>query len=271
MAGCSRSFPILSRLQNRIFAQPIFPHRFFMCLLVLWSSVFFSSLSSAALQLPGSLTSDDRKEALRIVGFGTATKSLTDPYPLGGYHGLEVGLSLETIPTQDLGRLGNRLVHPQSDVTIPKITIGKGLYSGLDFFLHFMPYNQRNEMSQYGGSLRWGFYEGSSLPISANLVAHINTGNFNNQVTTRTFGLNVTAGLNVNQLALYVGFGALQAIGGFVGGAAGVTNTGRYEVESASAFHTLIGTSLRFQKFFAVVELDRYTQSVLSAKLGFRF
>lgn len=239
--------------------------------LTLLCVLFIGCVSQAALQLPGGLTGNDRKEALRIIGFGTATKSLTDPYPLGGYHGFEVGISLETIPTQDLGRLGSRLSAPQADVTIPKISIGKGLYSDLDFFLHFIPYNQRSEMSQYGGALRWGFYEGSSLPLSANLIAHINTGNINNQVTTRTFGVDVTAGLNVNQVALYVGFGVLQSVGGFVGGASGVTDTGRHEVESVNTYHSMIGTAVRFQKFFAVIELDRYTQSVLSAKLGFRF
>lgn len=225
----------------------------------------------AALQLPTGLNSADRQQALRLIGLGLATKSLTDPYPLGGYSGFEVGVSLETLPTEDLSRLGNRLTASQSDVTVPKISIGKGLYTGLDFFLHFIPYNQRTELSQYGAALRWGFYEAPSLPISVSVLGHMNTGNINNQVTTRTFGVDLIAGINVNEVSLYTGVGALQSVGGFVGGSNGVTSSGAYETESVNGLHTMVGAAIRISPFFAAVQLDRYSQSILSAKLGVRF
>lgn len=116
----------------------------------------------AALLIPQNMNSGDRQEALRIIGLGTAAKTLSDPYSLGGYSGLEFGLSVETVPTEELARLGNRLASSQADISIPKFTIGKGLYSNLDFFIHFIPYNQRTELSQYGGIIRWGFYEAAA-------------------------------------------------------------------------------------------------------------
>lgn len=240
-------------------------------LIVTCLALGFPSDAYGSLLLPQNLSSPDRKEALRLIGFGTAAKTLSDPYALGGYDGLEFGLSLETIPTEDLARLGNRLVAPQSDVTVPKFSVGKGLYSNLDFFVHFIPYNQRNELSQFGGILRWSFFEAPSLPLSTSLVAHINTGNISNQIATQTYGINLMGGINVNEVALYAGIGAVQSVGSFVGGIAGVTDTQRLETERVSTLHTLAGGTIRVGSVFIAIQLDRYTQSVLSGKVGLRF
>lgn len=239
--------------------------------LVSYGLVFAASSAHAALMLPQNMSTADRQEALRIIGFGTAAKTLTDPYSLGGYNGLEFGLSVETIPTEDLARLGNRLAAPQSDITIPKFTIGKGLFSNLDFFIHFIPYNQRTELSQYGGVVRWNFFEAASLPLSASFLTHINSGNINNQITTRSYGFDLVGGINVNEVALYAGLGLLQATGTFVGGTSGVTDSQRLETEGVSTLHTVVGGTVRIQKFFVAVQLDHYSQSVISGKVGFRF
>lgn len=239
---------------------------------ILFSTFLISpTLAEGALKLPSALNSADRQEALKIVGFGTAGKILSDPYALGGYSGLEFGVSLESVPTEDLARLGNRLGAPQSDATIPKFSIGKGLYSGLDFFIHFIPYNQENKLSQYGGLLRWSFFEASSLPISTSLVVHMNTGDISNQLVTRTYGLDLMGGINVNEVALYAGIGVVQAFGAFVGGGAGVTDSSRLENETVSTLHTVAGGTFRWNSIFVAVQLDRYTQSVLSGKVGLRF
>lgn len=234
-------------------------------------SAITAARAEAALQIPQNMNSGDRQEALRIIGLGTAAKTLSDPYSLGGYNGLEFGLSIETIPTEDLARLGNRLVSPQADISIPKFTIGKGLYSNLDFFIHFIPYNQRTELSQYGGIIRWGFFEAQSLPLSASLLAHMNTGNINNQILTRSFGVDLIGGINVNEVALYAGAGLTHATGTFVGGASGITDSSRQETEGVSALHTVVGASIRVKQIFIAAQMDRYSQSVLSGKIGFRF
>ncbi len=230
-----------------------------------------SMLAQASVQIPQNMNSGDRQEALRILGLGTGAKTLSDPYSLGGYNGLEFGISVESIPTEDLARLGNRLATPQAEVTIPKFTIGKGLYSNLDFFIHFIPYNQRTELSQFGGILRWSFFEASSIPISTSLIAHFNTSNISNALTTRTYGADLVGGINVNEVALYAGAGVAQSTGTFVGGGSGITDTTRQEIEGVSTFHTVVGGSVRFRKVFVAVQLDRYTQSVLSGKIGLRF
>lgn len=227
--------------------------------------------ASAGLLIPKQLTQSDRQEALRIIGFGTSAKALSDPYPLGGYLGLELGVSLETVPTEDLGRLGSRLAAPQADFTIPKFTIGKGLYNDLDMHIHFMPYSQRNELSQYGGLLRWSFYEAPALPVSASVLAHFNSANINNQVVLRTYGFDLVSGITVNEVSLYIGGGILQSVGSFMGGSGGVTDTQRLETESVSSYRTLAGAQIRFDPVFIALQVDRTNQSVMSAKLGMRF
>lgn len=233
--------------------------------------LIYGKSAAAALLIPNQLTQADRQEALRIIGFGTSAKALSDPYPLGGYLGLELGLSLETVPTEDLGRLGSRLAAPQSDVTIPKFTIGKGLYNDLDMYIHFMPYNQRNELSQYGGLLRWAFYEAPALPVSASIVGHFNSANINNQLTLRTYGFDLMSGITVNEVSLYIGGGILQSFGSFMGGTSGVTDTQRLETEAVSSYRTLAGAQIRLNPVFIALQVDRSNQSVMSAKLGVRF
>ena len=59
----------------------------------------------AGLSFPSSLTSHDRGQVLAILGYGSAVKILDNPYPLGGYSGLEIGLSTEFINTSQIAKL----------------------------------------------------------------------------------------------------------------------------------------------------------------------
>ncbi|MEK7355008.1 MAG: hypothetical protein AAB250_01065, partial [Bdellovibrionota bacterium] len=152
--------------------------------LVLCCLFFLSHAASAAILIPANLSASDRVEALKIIGMGTSAKLLSDPYPLGGYDGLEMGLSIESLPTDDLGRLGNRLTAPQQDVAYPKLTIGKGVYNNIDIFIQFTPYTRQDELSQFGGIMRWGFYQAQFQPLSASILLHMNNGNVGNVLTT---------------------------------------------------------------------------------------
>jgi hypothetical protein len=239
--------------------------------------VCFSQVAFAAIHLPLNLNKGDREEALRIVGFGTSSKLLSDPYPLGGYQGFEVGVSVETVPTEDLGRLGSRLTTPQQDVSFPKLTIGKGLYNDLDFFVQFTPYNHQDELTQYGAIVRWSFYQAKSLPISASVLAHANTGNINNLMTTKSYGFDVITGINVKNVALFAGIGPIEASGTFVGGKdansvpSGITASNLIENEFVSGLHTVVGVNVHISQVFFAAQLDRYSVQVFSGKLGVRF
>jgi hypothetical protein len=99
----------------------------------------------------------------------------------------------------------------------------------------------------------------------------MNFGNINNQMTTRAYGVDLVGGINVNEVALYAGVGGVQAGGTFVGGSTGVTDTQRLETETVTALHTVVGGTFRIRGFFVAAQLDRYSQSVISGKIGYRF
>ena len=86
--------------------------------------------------LPKNLDTKAQIRALEILGYGSAAKILDNPYPLGGNLGIELGLTTDFIPLDDLANLGNK-THDASEFNYFTLTLGKGLYNNLDFFLYF--------------------------------------------------------------------------------------------------------------------------------------
>jgi hypothetical protein len=68
--------------------------------LMLTFLIFISPLELfARVQIPENLTKEDRIKVLGILGAGTSSKILTDPYPLGGFAGFEAGIQMDSIPS----------------------------------------------------------------------------------------------------------------------------------------------------------------------------
>lgn len=234
-------------------------------------TICLATIANAGVEIPTGMDNDDREAAVRILGFGTSSKILSDPYPLGGYHGLEIGLTIENLPAEDLGQLGNTVANPQKDVTYPKISIGKGLFEHVDAFVNFIPYTQKLDQTQYGGIIRWGLYQAKYLPITISGSLNFNNANLNNQISTRTVGVDIVGGINADLAALYVGVGPIQSRGRFIGGASGVTDTGATEVATVNGIHTMLGANVRFATMFVAMQIDKYENTTYSGKLGVRF
>jgi hypothetical protein len=230
--------------------------------------------ADAGILIPDSLSNRDQVEVVRILGLGTSTRTLNDPWPLGGYRGFEVGLSLETLPAEDLSRLGAGLASPQADASYPKISIGKGLFYDLDVFLQFIPYSPRNELSQFGGLIRRRVWTGRQLPLVATVSFHGNQSNIRNQLTMRSLGADLTLGLTVNNVSLYTQFGLASARGHFVGGPFGLTESSASELQSVDGTHVGLGLVVHSWvptwPIFAAFQIDRYHINVLSARVGLR-
>jgi len=224
----------------------------------------------ASLEIPNSMTTGDRKKVVEILGFSSAAKILGNPYPLGGYSGIEVGYTTEVISTGEMSRLGSK-PSTQSETTFSTLTLGKGLYHNVDIFLQFTPFSQTEAITGFGGQLRWGFYQAEYLPAHLSLVISGNNTNFQNKINTTTQGTDLVAGFSVQDLTLYTGVGLVRSIGTFVGGAGGVTSDANTATEDLSTSHYLAGINVKFSKMFLAMQLDRYTQSTYSAKLGTRF
>lgn len=235
--------------------------------------ILFALRAAAGLQLPTNMSRSDRESALRILGVNTSPKVLSDPFPLGGYAGFEIGVSLENLPTQQIGRLGDGVPAAQQDATITKVSLGKGLYEDVDFFFSFTPYQtQKAEFTEYGGILRWCLYQGAQLPFSIALNGQMSGVNVQDKLVAQTFGLDLVSGLDVSDVGLFAGFGPVRAQGSFLGGESGVTDGDKSsQTAEVTGFHELIGASVRFRGAFIAVQVDRYSDTVLSGKFGLRF
>lgn len=232
--------------------------------------LFIPSFTFASLQIPRGLSSSDRRIALDILGSGTAVKTLGDPYPLGGYSGFEIGLSLEQLQTGDIAKLGNTAVGQES-LRYWMFTVGKGLFYNVDFFLQFAPIGQNEQFSAFGGALRWGFHELQNYPVNFSLQIAGNSSSFQNLINTSTQTLSLVVGYNLVDWSIYGSAGFVRASGLFIGGSDGITDTNETHTESTTANHYSVGVSYRFRKLFAAAEFDYTGTNVFSAKIGLRY
>ena len=230
----------------------------------------FLGWAHAGIDFPESMGKTDRREATRILAFGTSNKLLTDPYPLGGFTGLEVSISYESVPIEDISRLGAE-TEDQSTLVYPKITIGKGLYNNLDAFVHLVPPNDSANISQYGGLLKWGFYQATFLPASFSLSVFGNDTNIKNLFFSSSGGFNLTTGITLSNISVYFGGGNIYTSARFAGGASNITSSGNQEDENIDSFYHFFGGTLQIEPVFVAVEMTQYSQSVISGKLGVRF
>jgi hypothetical protein len=258
---------MLSTLNLRIF-----------CFLLIASAIHFFSTPSWAFSIPTNLKNKDLSTLSNTLGFSTSNKFLTNPYPLGGFSGLEIGLGAEFIDVVDLANLGNG-TPDQSTLEIDRLSIGKGLFGNIDVFLNFVPLSNSSEVSSYGSSLKWTFYEAQFLPLTLSVIAHYDSINFHDQFMSENYGADLLAGVNVEHLAFYFGGGTLTGRHAFsksildltdLANSTGITDN-RSLINVEHQTHALIGVHTEISSCFVAAEIDRYQGEVYSAKVGFRF
>lgn len=220
--------------------------------------------------LPRNLSIADQGRALEILGFGSASKILNNPYPLGGYIGLELGLTTEFIPLEDVADLGDGTTD-RGEFNYYMLTLGKGLYYNIDTFLYFTPSIQDEDFTNFGAQIRWGFYEFSFFPLTLSAIFYGGGANFSNLINISTFGADVVASVNMDNVAVYAGGGSIRAVGKFIGGAGGITADQETREQTRSDVHTVFGINISLAKIFMAMEIDRYTDTVYSGKVGLRF
>ncbi len=244
------------------------------CRCAILSALVFILLSmqsaQAATVLPKNLNAADQQRALQILGYGSAPKVLDNPYPLGGYSGVEIGLSSEFIPIEDLSNLGSQS-SDGGELNYYTLSFGKGLYYNIDTHVYFTPMMQDEDVLAYGAQVRWGFYEASFFPLTLTALVYGGGANFSNLINFNTLGLDVIASVNINKVALYAGMGRVRVMGTFIGGAGGVTDNTETVKRDEAEDHSVFGVSVDFKKMFLALQVDRYTDSNYSGKIGFRF
>jgi hypothetical protein len=230
--------------------------------------LLFSSLM--ALEIPQGMGPDDQKRALEILGLGASSQFLSNSYPLGGYSGLEVSVSMAAIETSEIADLGNG-TNRSSNLYVPEITIGKGLYNNSDIFIHFMPPSKTQEISKFGASFRWGFYQALFLPLNFSLVVHADTLNIKNRISSKNLGADLLMGMTLSEFSFFLGGGYANASGNFIGGTSGVTLSNATENQKVESSHFMFGATYNFEPFFIGASLNRFVGTVYTVKTGFLF
>jgi len=228
----------------------------------------FISVSHAEFNLSQGLTQSQRELVLKTLGLGTLSKNLFTPQPLGTEGGLELAFMTEMISTKEIE---NFVDNSQSDDTLfyPKLIIGKGLFSRTDIFVHFIPYTATLGLSEFGGMLRYNLLGSETSKLLGSIIVHANSANFNNQLTSRNIGADITVGTNTKTVAGFLGLGWASSAGRFVGGALGTTDTLRDEVERINSMHYSVGALYRYRGFNFSLSYDLYEEAVYTAKIGF--
>ena len=231
--------------------------------------LFFSSQSLSKIAIPSGLSSSDREKVVSILGSGTSLRLLSDPYPLGGYPGLEFGFSANVLNTSELSRLGQRTAS-QSETTMTSFSIAKGLYQNVDVEFDFAPFEQSDGVSYYGAQMRWGFSQSKSLPLYWSLALLGSSTAFQNVLNVNNQELLLSAAYRQSDVSLLLGAGSLRSQGQFVGGVGGITDSGLLERSSLEKIHYLAGVNIDFSQLFLALEMDQYFQLSYSAKFGVR-
>lgn len=232
--------------------------------------LFSVATAHASTTLPRQLSESDRRTATQVLGLGSMMKLLSDPYPLGGYEGLELGFSSEYIPFESVADLGTKSTD-RGEYNYYTLSLGKGLFYNVDVFLQFTPLPQNEGMSNYGAQLRWGFYEARFFPFSLSLVLTGGGSSFSSLINSSTLGSDLVGSVNMRDVALYFGIGRAHTGTTFVGGASGVTDDGDTHTVSLSEGHELFGVHFKFKPFFLALQVDRYSETTYSGKIGTRF
>jgi hypothetical protein len=231
---------------------------------------FYWCSAIAKLNLPNNLSERDRKTAIEILGYGTASRILSDPYPLGGYSGLEFGVTNEVINTQNISTLGNRSV-AQTETSYTSLTLGKGLFNHFDFYFSFSPASSTENFSAYSAQIRWGFYESPHRPLYSSVVVHGSTAQFDQLLSMSTQGIDVVGGYRIEELILFYGVGYLKVQGYFEGGNLGLTDTNNPSSEVLTGQRFFAGIHIQLNPWFMAMQIERVAQTSYAAKIGVRF
>jgi len=234
---------------------------------LLGASMLFSSLGKGALTIPTSLTDNDQITILQTIGFATSFRTIDAPGPLGLYSGLEVGVSIEEIPTGDLGYLGSG-ASVEKSLIYPKFSIGKGIFDNLDLFFSFAPYTQGISLGVYSGALRWAMYQATFVPATFSLLVSGSSTNLDNLFFAQTEEADIITGVNSDPFSFYIGAGTLYGQGQFD---QSITIENASTNQVARAFHTVLGASFIVNPVFAALQLDNYATTTFSFKMGARF
>lgn len=246
---------------------PIIPVCFFLVLAGFLNVVF-------AFNLPKGMTSDERKITMQTLGFGTTAKFASNPFPLGGWSGVEISLNQEFISVEKLKNLG-AVKGSSGDLSYTQLSFGKGFYNDFDGFISFTLPRQQSEVQNYAGLLRWAFFDLDSRMYIASMDLHGQGLNIANLFISDSFGYDLVFSRVSSWWSCYGGAGWLQIKTKFIGNNTqfneGLTSNGQTISESEDHARYFAGVHARYQNYFSVLEVQRVYDNTYSLKIGYRY
>ncbi|MCB0348328.1 MAG: hypothetical protein KDD37_05805 [Bdellovibrionales bacterium] len=223
-----------------------------------------------AINIPTNLTEKDRDEVLKVLGVGTSSKYNSVPRSLGGFSGLEIALSIESLPADKLNDLGDG-VDNSSSFDYAKISIGKGLFHFIDMYAHFIPFDKQTGLSEYGAMARWRMFEIDSGRFSVASLIHFNSSNIEDLFISDSYGGQIHLVWHILDFDVYGGIGLTRVKGRFSGGNNAITDTGLEIQQKINEELYILGASYIYKRVFIAVEANKADYLSLAAKLGLRF
>jgi len=225
-----------------------------------------------AFQVPKNLSESDRKKMVREFGIPSSSKLLTNPFPLGGYSGIEIAASYTLINIEKINLLGDESPENKDRIALMELNFGKGIYNDVDIFFSFAPFNFDDQIQTYGGLIRWSFYQAKFFPLNLSVSMGGHFIRANDLFVNETFSFQLTSGINVDNLSFYFGAGQAMAEGTFMGGPNGVLGNAIDEInENQTIGQLFIGTHIEMDSLFIAAQMDKYSDVFFSGKIGYRF
>lgn len=226
-------------------------------------------LSEAKINIPQSMDQKQRRDTLQILGPATSTRLLSSPYPLGGWDGFEVGISRHYVPMSYLSEIDKSLTF-QRDIEYPILTIGKGLYYDFDLFLSIVPMIQTEAVNHFSTQIRHQFWQSEESLFKMSGLIYVGTTTLNNQLNMQSYGFDLLGNMTIEKVSIFMGLGTSFNNGRFIGGAQGITDSQKTEVETLTLAHQLVGIEWPIDNFFLAAQVDRFKIPYYSIKLGYR-
>ncbi len=225
------------------------------------------SHATLAATLPQGMNASEREQTAELVASSSALRSAQLHRSLDHSEGLDLSLSFENLPLSQLPIMGvgaERL----EDQNFIRLQVGTGLIRSVDLALFLTPLNPSTPLSNYGGRIRWTFYQDAESPLF--LAVFIDGGNTNlsDQVLMQTVAAGTQVGFKRKQLSLSFFLGSQLTFSRFRGGGEGITDSGHPESYTFTSFPMALGGVYDFRKWYLGFGVDRQSDTLISAKIG---
>ena len=211
-------------------------------------------------------TSDEIDRITKTLSPAVTPNPLSSLIPLGGYSGLELGLSVSLVDISPIPSLEKSL--NEKEFYFPRITLGKGLFHDVDIFLSITPNVTRYTLSDYAASIRWSFLELSHYDLNFSVIPYFSSLELNHELFLKNQGVGIYMNWHRDFFDIYFGIKQNQGKTTFQ------LKTSELDVKKQGISKKLLpslGLVLHKLPFFLSFHANKLEEIQYSLKIGLRF